>query len=72
MMFAIAEGARTRLEREHNDRAWLAWNTAALHRVKKMPKLQSLQIKRRSRRPQTWQEQKQVLKLITAAYGGGK
>src|SRR5262245_20978433 len=26
----------------HNDRAWLAWHVAALHRAKKMPQLNSL------------------------------
>lgn len=29
-------------EREHNDRAWLAWHTAGLSRIKDFPELKSL------------------------------
>ena len=52
--------ARTRaLEREHNGRAWAAWHTAALGRVDRLPRLESL-LKTRTptRAPQqSWQQQ---------------
>lgn len=72
LVFLTIEAAARRLEREHNDRAWLAWHVAALTRVKKMPKLQSLTVKRRRRRPQTWQEQLAICKMITAYHGGSR
>ena len=31
-----------RLDREHRQGAWIAWHTAALGRVKRMPKLEEL------------------------------
>ena len=64
------EATTRRLEREHNDRAWLAWNSAALQRAKRMPKLQALMIKRRRRRAQSWQEQLAIARMITAAHSG--
>lgn len=38
----ILDGAASRLKREHNDRAWLAWHVAALGRLKKLPKLKDM------------------------------
>jgi hypothetical protein len=65
------DGASSRREREHNERAWLAWHTAALARPSKgrFPSLRSLQVKPR-RKPQTWQEQLEVARLWTVAMGG--
>lgn len=37
------EGKGLAFEREHNDRAWLAWHSAALSRIKDFPKLEKLQ-----------------------------
>jgi hypothetical protein len=39
---ACMEGARRRFEREQQLAAWTAWHAAALSRVKKMPKLETL------------------------------
>lgn len=49
-----------RLRREHNDRAWLAWHIEALHRAKKLPKLDKLLAKKPTRR-QTWEEQLAIM-----------
>lgn len=69
MVLLVLEATSRRQDAEHNARAWLAWNTAALGRVRKLPKLSTLTIKpRRRRRPQTWQEQLAIAKLITAAH----
>jgi hypothetical protein len=38
----ILDGAASRLKREHNDRAWMAWHIAALSRQKKMAALSEL------------------------------
>lgn len=58
------------LRREHNDRAWLAWNTAALSRIppsKKLPPLKALLAQEpRKRRTLTWQEQFAVMQQWVA------
>lgn len=36
------QAATVRLNREHKNRAWLAWHIAALGRIEKMPSLQKL------------------------------
>lgn len=59
-----------RLDHQHNNRAWLAWNVAALMRAKRMPRLQTLMIKRRDRRKQSWQEQRDIVKILNAAFDG--
>jgi len=38
------QGARMRFEREHNERAWVAWHTAYLPKLKKPVGLQELLI----------------------------
>jgi hypothetical protein len=68
-MIRIATAARRRLENEHNARAWHAWHVAALQRQKRLPRLDTLMIRRRSERAQTWQEQMQVCRMIASAYG---
>lgn len=55
-MKAHFAGAAKRLAREHDDRAWLAWHTAALPLSKKFPELKQLQVRREAPR-KTWQEQ---------------
>ena len=37
LYLAQMRGAAERLEREHRDRAWLAWHVEALHRQKNLP-----------------------------------
>lgn len=70
MMLLVLEATARRRDAEHNARAWLAWNTAALGRAKRLPRLQSLLVKpKRRKRPQTWQEQLAIARMITAAYG---
>jgi hypothetical protein len=48
-------------EREHNNRAWLAWHIVALDRSKRLPKLQSMMARRQSRSRQSWQEQQRIM-----------
>lgn len=64
------KAATYRLEREHNARAWLVWNTVALGRAKRLPRLDTLLIRRRSGKQQTPAEQMQIARMITAAFGG--
>lgn len=50
-MAVVFAGASDGFMREQQGRAWLAWHTAALPRVKKFPTLESLMgIKRKARR----------------------
>lgn len=46
LYIAHTDGAKMRLEREHNERAWQAWMTAALPGMKKFPKLAELTIRK--------------------------
>jgi hypothetical protein len=67
----IVEGVVDRLANEHNRFAWHAWNSVALARTKRLPRITTLFVKpRRRHRPQTWQEQRDIARMITAAYGG--
>jgi len=55
---------RTR-RREHNDRAWLAHQTAALYRTKDMPSLKSMMVPLKGApKQQTWQEIKAALQVV--------
>lgn len=55
---AHMDGAMNRLKAEHQGRAWLAWHTAALGRVKKMPKLEKLISEpKKSLGRKSWQDQ---------------
>lgn len=53
-MIARAHAERHRLD--HNNRAWLAWNTAALGRQKEMARLRDLQIADHRHRPSEQEE----------------
>lgn len=53
----IFGGIYRRRIREYNDRAWLAWHTAALPNMKRMPSLRDLLHKEKPLRRQTWEEQ---------------
>ena len=75
-MALVLNGKAQQLRREHRDRAWLAWTTAALVRVKKMPKLEKVvgkdgqkQVRKKvERRP--WQELFSMAQMWTVASGG--
>jgi hypothetical protein len=69
MVVRIAMAARHRLENEHNGRAWLAWHIAVLPKQRRMPRLDTLTVKR-SVRSQTWQEQMTICRMITVYHGG--
>jgi len=71
-MCLMFDAVRERREREHNERAWLAWHIAALQRQKKLKPLKDLLIKPRSRKRQTPAEQKAILRAIAATFGGLK
>lgn len=55
---ASVTGASKRAENAHRAAAWLAWSTAALGRMDKMPSLESLLGPVPSKKPQkqTWQQ----------------
>lgn len=56
------------LEREHNERAWLAYHTAAITRAKHMPRLERL-LAKPSRKP-TLKQLRHSAKAIARAFGG--
>ncbi|MBN8959330.1 MAG: phage tail assembly chaperone, partial [Rhizobiales bacterium] len=56
-------------EREHNERAWLAWHIAALSRAKVMPKIDKLMAKPKPTL-QTWEQQLAIVRQLNAAFGG--
>lgn len=47
------DGKAEALEREHNERAWLAWHTAAMPRMKDFPKLEKLLYRQKPKREMT-------------------
>ena len=57
-------GAKERLQRRHKELGWLAWHTAALSRVKRMPRLDKLT--GRAER-QTPEQQKALIRMWMAA-----
>lgn len=65
----ILDGEANRLRRDRNNLAWLAWHTAAMTRMKKMPKLRDVMVEdgARKRRAQTIDEQIAIAKMWTAA-----
>jgi hypothetical protein len=68
---AILDGAAEQERRAHNDRAWLAWNIAALSRVHRLPKLSTLTVSRQKSKPrprprQTVEEQMAIARQWTA------
>ncbi len=69
IMVHVATAARRRLESEHNGRAWLAHTIEALSRQKRLQRLDTLLIKRRPARDQTWHEQMMLCQMIASAYG---
>jgi hypothetical protein len=69
-MVIMMDAARRRLENFHNELAWHAWNSEALHRQKRLQPMKSLMVKHRSSRPQSWQEQMKICEQIAVAHGG--
>lgn len=66
----ILDASVSRMHKEHNDRAWLAWHIEALARQKKLPKLKSLLIDAAAAKPkrrQTVEEQIAIAHRWTAA-----
>lgn len=65
-----------RQQRDHNDRAWLAWHVAFLTRVepKKFPKLEKLLARAPvgRRKPQTAQQQQAIMTAMFTAMAAGK
>jgi Uri superfamily endonuclease len=64
------KGASQRFEREHNERAWLAWHIAYLPRTKKPVKLNDMLSGKREKRQQTVEEQVSIAMRWTAALAG--
>lgn len=56
-MKLYVEAAAKRFEREHNARVWLAWHTAALSRMKKLPDMKKMFLTNTDKPRQTWQQQ---------------
>jgi hypothetical protein len=51
------KGASAKLDREHRDRAWLAWHAAYLPDAKRRPKLEELIGGKMKHHPKPWQDQ---------------
>ncbi|WP_051057052.1 hypothetical protein [Bradyrhizobium yuanmingense] len=64
----IFAGKQAQFTREHNERAWLAYHTAALPRMKKFPKLRTLLA--RDRKPQSPDQMLAIAKQWTLLLGG--
>jgi len=65
-MALVFAGAAERLKQEQQGRAWLAWHTAALPRLKKFPTLESLTGSKRQARRQTASEMDAIFKAWAA------
>lgn len=65
-MALVFAGASERLSREQQGRAWQAWHTAALPRLKKFPELNSLMGVKRTARRQTASEMDAIFKAWAA------
>lgn len=61
------KAAEQRLKREHNDRAWQAWWTAAMPKMKKFPKLEKLLARELKRKPQTADQQWAIFSAMAEA-----
>lgn len=65
-MALVFAGASDRFEREQQGRAWQAWHTAALPRLKTFPTLESLMGLKRKARRQTVEEMDAIFKAWAA------
>ena len=68
-MAARMEGARRRLEAEHDASAWHAWHVAALTRAKDLPDLKSI-LSSKPQADQTPEQQEVALDQMFLAWGG--
>jgi hypothetical protein len=50
--------------------AWVAWNTAALSRMKKMPAFEKFADIHKKTEPQSWERQLKIIKGINKSLGG--
>ena len=50
--------------------AWVSWHTAALTRVKKMPKFEKFANFKKKLQPQNWEQQLNIIKTLNKAMGG--
>lgn len=65
---AVISGSAARFNREHDDRAWLAWHIEALHRTKRLPKLKTLMHNAKpAKRQQSMEEQIAIAMQWTAS-----
>jgi hypothetical protein len=62
----VLQVAVERAQHEHQARAWLAWHTAVLPRLKKFPTLESLTGTKRTMRRQTAAEMEAIFKAWAA------
>lgn len=71
-IFIHFDAAAIRAEREHKSRAWHAWHVAALSRYtgKELPTLASLTETKSAPDRQSWQEQRNVARMLTVLFGG--
>jgi hypothetical protein len=60
-------GAKMRQDREHDERAWLAWHIAYLPRSKRPVRLKEMQTRNNNKRKQTYEEQISIAYAWTAA-----
>jgi len=63
-------GASARLDREFRDRAWLAWHTDYLPKMKKVVPLEKLTGQKAAYKPKPWQAQLAAWKAYATAKGG--
>lgn len=62
------EAAAKRWEQEHNSWLWRIWHIAAFQRIKKLPDLKRMQVKKTEKPRQTWQQQLAVFSKFAAAH----
>jgi len=68
---AILEGNAARLRNEHNQRAWLAWHSGTLGRLKKIPRLDTLLIRDRPKAQSIEQMRATARAWVSALKGKG-
>jgi len=62
----VFAGAAERLHDEHAGRAWLAWHSAAIPRMKTFPKLETLMGVKRKARRQTPEEIEAIFRAMAS------
>lgn len=72
LYLAHMRGASDRLEREHRDRAWLAWHVEALHRQKTLPDAEKFILGKAGKPGRQSPEIVQAMGMALAAAWGAK